>query len=77
MDLWMEIYQDNAEKLVAVLKEFGFDMPQFSKDIFLREDQIVRLGIPPMRIELLTTTSGVSFEECHLGRMMSKCKLST
>jgi len=69
MDLWVAIHQENAEKLVAVLKAFGFDVPELSVNLFLKENQIVRMGIPPMRIELLTTISGVSFEECYSERI--------
>ena len=69
MDLWVAIRQENAEKLVAVLKKFGFDVPELSTNLFLRENQIVRMGVPPMRIELLTTISGVRFEECYSERI--------
>ena len=44
MDLWVAIHQENAERLVAVLKEFGFDVPKLSIDLFLKENQIVRMG---------------------------------
>ncbi len=70
MDLWVAIRQDNADKLVTVLREFGFNVPQLSSDLFLKENQIVRMGVPPMRIELLTTISGVSFEECYSERII-------
>lgn len=70
MDLWVTIRQENAEKLVAVLMEFGFDVPLLSADLFLKENQIVRMGVPPVRIELLTTISGVSFEECYSERII-------
>ena len=50
------------------LREFGFNPPQLSADLFLKEDQIVRIRVPPMRIELLTTISGVSFSECYSER---------
>ena len=69
MDLWVAIRQDNAEKLVAVLRKFGFNVPQLSANLFLKENQIVRMGVPPMRIELLTTISGVSFEHCYSERI--------
>ena len=65
MDLWVAVHQYNAEKLVAVLRKFGFDTPQLSADLFLAEHQIVRIGVPPIRIELLTTISGVSFDHCY------------
>lgn len=69
MDLWVAIHQENAEKLVTVLKKFGFDVPELSTNLFLKENQIVRMGVPPMRIELLTTISGVRFEECYSERI--------
>ena len=68
INIWVAIEKENAEKLVTVLKEFGFDAPQLTADLFLRENQIIRMGNPPMRIELLTTISGVRFEECYSGR---------
>ncbi len=70
MDLWVAIRQNNAEKLVVVLKEFGLTSPQLSTDIFLQEDQIIRMGVPPMRIELLTTISGVDFDSCYSERIV-------
>jgi len=68
MDVWIAIHPQNAEKLVAVLKEFGFDVPELSTNLFLKEKQIVRMGVPPMKIEILTTISGVNFAECHAER---------
>ena len=70
IDIWVAIQKENAEKLVAVLREFGFDAPQLTPDIFLRQNQIIRMGNPPMRIELLTTISGVRFEECYSERII-------
>ncbi len=69
MDIWVAIQKENAEKLVDALKEFGFDNPQLTIDLFLRQNQNVRMGIPPFRIELLTTISGVNFEECYSERI--------
>lgn len=68
MDIWIAIQKENAKKVVTVLKEFGFDTPHLTADLFLRENQIIRMGNPPMRIELLTTISGVCFEECYSQR---------
>ena len=65
MDLWIAIESQNAEKIVAVLKEFGFDVPKLGVDLFLDKDKVIRMGIPPLRIEILTSISGVSFDECY------------
>ena len=70
MDLWVAIRQNNAEKLVVALGEFGLNAPQLSADIFLQENQIIRMGVPPMRIELLTTISGVDFDSCYSERIV-------
>ena len=70
MDLWVAIRQNNAEKLVVALMEFGLNAPQLSADLFLQENQIIRMGVPPMRIELLTTISGVDFDSCYSERIV-------
>jgi hypothetical protein len=57
--VWIAIKPDNAERIVAVLREFGFDISELSADLFLKENNIVRLGIPPMRIEIMTGISSL------------------
>ena len=69
MDIWIALHPANAERIVAVLKEFGFDLPELSPELFLKEWQIIRLGVPPVRIELATTVSGVNFNECYAERI--------
>ncbi|TKJ35461.1 MAG: hypothetical protein CEE38_14910 [Planctomycetes bacterium B3_Pla] len=70
MDIWIAMHPDNAEKVVVVLREFGFDSPELSSELFLTEWQIIRLGVPPIRIEIATTISGVNFDECYVGRVI-------
>ena len=72
MDIWIAIDQKNAELMVKVLKEFGFDTPQLSKDHFLEEDKIIRMGVAPMRIEILTSISGVEFDECYHKKILDE-----
>jgi hypothetical protein len=70
MDIWIAVHPRNAERVVAVLKEFGFDLPGLSLNLFLKEDQIIRMGVPPVRIEIATGISGVSFGECYAARVV-------
>ena len=63
IDFWIGISRQNAARVVGVLKEFGFDLPELREECFLEEDRIIRLGNPPFRIEILTTVSGVAFSE--------------
>ncbi|MEW5766600.1 MAG: hypothetical protein AB1797_03105 [bacterium] len=68
IDIWVAIHPQNAEKITAVLKKFGFDVPELTTDLFLQDEKIIRMGVPPVRIELLTTISGVTFETCYAER---------
>ncbi len=72
MDIWVARNPSNSDKLLAVLKAFGFDNPALSPDLFLKENQIVRMGVPPVRIEITTGISGVDFEECYAKRVIDE-----
>ena len=72
MDIWVAINPANAEKIVAVLKEFGFALPDLSEELFLKEWQIVRLGMPPVRIEISTSISGVNFDDCYAQKVIAE-----
>jgi hypothetical protein len=69
MDIWVAINPSNADKIVTVLKEFGFNPPDLSKDLFMKEWQLIRFGIPPVRIEISTSISGVNFDECFVEKV--------
>jgi len=69
MDIWVAMNPANSERIVTVLKEFGFDSPELSPEIFLKEWQVIRLGVSPVRIVLATTVSGVNFSECYAERV--------
>ena len=72
MDIWVAITPDNAPRVVTVLKEFGFDVPGLSPELFLAEGQIIRMGVPPVRLEILTSISGVTFAECYAARVIAE-----
>ena len=61
---------DNAQRLVEVLKQFGFDIPELDQDVFLVPDSIVRMGGTPMCIELLTSVSGIDFAASYPHRVV-------
>jgi hypothetical protein len=65
MDIWIAISPHNARRVVIALREFGFTAPN---DKFLEENSVVRMGVPPVRLEILTTIDGVSFPECYAAR---------
>ena len=72
MDIWVAIHPENAEKLVAVLKAFGFNLPELTPELFLKDKQIVRMGVPPLKLEISTFISGVEFDECYQTRVVDE-----
>lgn len=73
IDVWIAVNQRNASAMVAALKEFGFNVPSLNEELFLEIGRITQMGVPPMRIEILTKISGVDFGECYKNRMITDC----
>jgi predicted nucleotidyltransferase len=65
MDIWIAVDPVNAEKMVDVMTGFGFAEGAVAKEIFLKTNGIVRMGVPPLRLEVLMSISGVVFEDCY------------
>jgi len=79
LDVWIATSSTNAMRVVKALSEFGFNVPELSTDLFLQPDKIVRMGVEPKRIEVMTSISGVEFDECYRERvetMMSDVPVS-
>ena|SRR5437870_8819737 len=69
IDFFLEVSEENAAKMEAVLIDFGFGGLGLTRQDFLKPDQIIQLGYPPNRIDLLTAISGVSFAEAWEARV--------
>jgi predicted nucleotidyltransferase len=67
MDVWVATDAENVERIIAALAEFGF--AEVEPELFTKEKQVLRMGMPPLRIELLTGVSGVKFEDCYSHRV--------
>lgn len=50
LHIWISNSETNAIKLVQVFKEFGFNVKELSVEIFTKQNQITRIGVPPLRI---------------------------
>lgn len=64
LDIWIRQRRENAERVVACMREFGFDAPNLTPELFDNPDMLLRMGVAPLRIELLTSIDGVDFEDC-------------
>ena len=72
IDFFVKCDQANAQKLKRALLDFGFsDLPGFEES-FLAPDRILQFGVPPNRIDILTTITGVPFEEAWDSRVFGE-----
>ena len=65
MDIWIALNEQNANQVMKAIIAFGFNASNLSRELFLKENQIIRLGTPPLRIEITTGISGVQFSDCY------------
>jgi len=70
LDVWVSISAENATRIVEALKEFGFGTPDLKPSLFLVEDKVIRMGVPPLRIDILTSIEGVHFNDCFNRRQV-------
>jgi hypothetical protein len=69
MDVWVAIDPMNARKMIAVLTAFGFG-EGVREEFFLAPNEVIRMGHPPLRLEILTSISGVDFSEAYRNRVI-------
>ncbi|HEY0174284.1 MAG TPA: hypothetical protein VGB98_24925 [Pyrinomonadaceae bacterium] len=69
IDIWVETGAENVAKLVSALAGFGF--AGVEPELFAKDERVIRMGVPPLRIELLTGVSGVKFDDCYPARTVA------
>ena len=63
IDLWVRPSPDNADRILAALRQFGAPMEKFTREELCREDWVFQIGVEPRRIDFLTSLSGLTFDE--------------
>ncbi|HEY5327677.1 MAG TPA: hypothetical protein VIJ27_11805 [Mucilaginibacter sp.] len=72
LDIWIKPSLENADKMVNVLKDFGFESLGLIREDFLKENYVTQLGYPPLRIDILNAISGVNFDDAYKGRILGQ-----
>jgi hypothetical protein len=67
LDIWINSSETNAEKLVIAIKEFGLSSLGLTKSDFMQEGYVTQIGYPPLRIDILNTIDGVSYQGSKRG----------
>jgi predicted nucleotidyltransferase len=68
LDIWLNPTPENAKSILRAVNEFGFSSFNLTESDFTKPGNVIQLGYPPLRIDLLTEVDGVTFEECFINR---------
>lgn len=68
IDIFVQPSPENAQKILSALADFGFGSLNLSVEDFHKPDSVVQLGVPPVRIDIITSITGVTWEEADKGK---------
>ena len=73
MDVWLKPTKENQQKLIAAIKEYGFNKESidYVESLDFSKPEVFTCGEPPVRIDFLTKVSGVNFDEADAKKIMS------
>jgi len=69
LDIWIDISEINAAKIIKVIDEFGLGSMGFEQLDFLKPGYVNQIGRPPLRIDILNEIDGISFTEADKNKM--------
>lgn len=68
LDVWVEPTSENARRVLSALRAFGAPLHDLSETDLASPDVVFQIGLPPRRIDILTSITGVAFDEAWDGR---------
>ncbi|MDP3767916.1 MAG: hypothetical protein Q8S13_07860 [Dehalococcoidia bacterium] len=68
LDIWIDPTPQNAPRVYRALISFGAPVSELSESDLFTPDVVFQIGLPPRRIDIMTTITGVSFEEAWATR---------
>ncbi|MGA9295447.1 MAG: nucleotidyltransferase [Ignavibacteriaceae bacterium] len=70
IDFWIRPTKGNAENLIKALNEFGFTEINLSADEIIDKDQLIMFGKPPLRIDIMTSISGIGLDKAFKNKFV-------
>ncbi|GAB6269475.1 MAG: hypothetical protein STSR0002_22170 [Smithella sp.] len=68
IDIFVHPSPENAKKILSALADFGFSSLSLTIEDFQNPDSVVQLGVPPVRIDIITSITGVTWEDADKGK---------
>jgi len=72
LDILVKPDPDNAQKILLALAEFGFGSLGLTSQDFIETERVVQLGVPPVRIDIITSLTGVTWPEAWAGKISGR-----
>jgi hypothetical protein len=69
IDVWILIDPVNAKNIIQTLSDFGFSELGLKEEDFLTPGNVIQLGYPPNRIDIITQATGVDFKKCYTDKL--------
>ena len=69
IDLLVKPDIKNAQRILAALKDFGFASLNLGESDFVGLGNVIQLGVPPIRIDIMTSLTGVDWENAQAGKV--------
>lgn len=69
LDLWVRPDESNAQKVLRALSDFGAPLSNLTSDDLSKKETIFQIGLPPLRIDIITNIDGVEFEDAWPDRL--------
>jgi hypothetical protein len=69
LDVWVGASTDNGARVFAALREFGAPLEGVTATDFATADVIFQMGMPPNRIDVITSVQGLEFGDCWTRRL--------
>src|SRR3990172_7352874 len=72
LDIWVRPTKENADRVWLALEQFGAPRRHLTRDDLCTPDTVFQIGVPPQRIDILTSIDGVDFDEAWVTRKQSE-----
>ena len=69
LDIWIRATPENAARVLKALARFGAPLLDLTVEDLSRAGTVFQIGLPPSRIDILSSISGVTFEDAWPGRL--------
>ncbi len=72
IDIWIRASEENARRMENVLNQFGLSSLGYRTSDFLDKNSVIQLGVPPVRIDIMMSISGVEFDDAYKNRVITE-----